>query len=126
MNILLDTHTLLWALTDESKLSERVRRLLPVAETWFSVASLWEILIKSQIGKMALPQPTGPFVRSQLALNGVRLLPVTADHALRIESLPSHHRDPFDRMLIAQSLHEKLPLVTSDRIFARYPVELIW
>jgi PIN domain nuclease of toxin-antitoxin system len=126
MNVLLDTHTLLWALTDESKLSERVRKLLPGASTWLSVASLWEILIKAQIGKMPLPRPIGPFVMSKLSLNGVRILQVTADHVLRVESLPDYHRDPFDRMLIAQSLEEKLPLVTADRVFARYPVELIW
>jgi PIN domain nuclease of toxin-antitoxin system len=126
MKILLDTHTLLWALTDESKLSERVRKLLPSASTWLSVASLWEILIKVQIGKMPLPQPAGPFVMGKLARNGVQLLPVTSDHVLRIESLPDYHRDPFDRMLIAQSLEEKIPLVTADRAFARYPIELIW
>ena len=126
MNVLLDTHTLLWALTDESKLSERVRKLLPKAETWFSVASLWEIVIKAQIGKIPLPRPTGPFVISKLALNGVQILQVTPDHVLRIESLPDYHRDPFDRMLIAQSLEEKLPLVTADRVFARYPVQVIW
>ncbi len=126
MKVLLDTHTLLWALTDESKLSERVRKLLPQADTWFSVASLWEILIKARIGKIPLPQPTGPFVMSKLQLNGVRLLHVTADHVLRVESLPDHHRDPFDRMLIAQSLEERIPVVTADRVFARYPVELIW
>jgi PIN domain nuclease of toxin-antitoxin system len=126
MNILLDTHILLWALTDESKLSERTRRLLPNATTWLSVASLWEILIKAQIGKIPLPRPVGPFLMSKLRLNGVQLLPVTSDHVLRIESLPDHHRDPFDRMLIAQSLEEKLPLVTADRVFARYPVEVIW
>lgn len=126
MNVLLDTHTLLWALTDESKLSERVRKLLPKAETWFSVASLWEIVIKAQIGKMPLPRPTGPLVISKLALNGVQILQVTPDHVLRIESLPDYHRDPFDRMLIAQSLEEKLPLVTADRVFAHYPVQVIW
>jgi PIN domain nuclease of toxin-antitoxin system len=126
MNILLDTHTLLWALTDEAKLSERVRKLLPNASTWLSVASLWEILIKAQTGRLPLPRPTGPFVMAKLALNGVRLLPVSAGHVLRIESLPPHHNDPFDRMLIAQSLEEKLPLVTADRVFADYPVEVIW
>jgi PIN domain nuclease of toxin-antitoxin system len=126
MNVLLDTHALLWALTDESHLSERVRKLLPMADIWFSVASLWEILIKAQIGKIPLPQPVGPFVMSKLALNGVRILPVTADHVLRVESLPNHHRDPFDRMLIAQSLEEKLPVVTADRFFSRYQVQVIW
>jgi len=126
MNILLDTHIFLWALTDESKLSARVRKLLPTANTWFSVASIWEILIKSQAGRLPLPPPVGPFVISKLAFNGVRVLPVTTDHVLRIEFLPGHHRDPFDRMLIAQSQAEKLPLVTADPIFARYAVEVIW
>jgi PIN domain nuclease of toxin-antitoxin system len=126
MNLLLDTHALLWALTDDSKLSERVRELLPHADTWLSVASLWEILIKTQSGKISLPQPTGPFLMSKLQLNGVRLLHIKPDHVLRVESLPNHHRDPFDRILIAQSLEEKLPVVTADRIFARYPVQLIW
>lgn len=126
MKILLDTHTFLWGLSDETKLSERVRRLLPSAESWLSVASLWEILIKSQSGKLLLPQPVGPYVMSKLKFNGVKLLPVTAEHVLRIESLPLHHRDPFDRMLIAQSLEEELPLVTSDAIFQRYGMNLIW
>jgi len=126
MNILLDTHIFLWALTDESKLSARVRKLLPTANIWFSVASIWEILIKSQAGRLPLPPPVGPFVISKLAFNGVRVLPVTTDHVLRIEFLPGHHRDPFDRMLIAQSQAEKLPLVTADPIFARYAVEVIW
>jgi PIN domain nuclease of toxin-antitoxin system len=126
MKVLLDTHALLWALSDQSKLSERVQRLLPQADTWFSVASLWEILIKAHIGKITLPKPTGAFVMSKLQVNGVRLLQITPDHVLRVELLPDHHRDPFDRMLIAQSMEENIPLVTADRIFARYPVELIW
>jgi PIN domain nuclease of toxin-antitoxin system len=126
MNILLDTHTLLWALTDVPKLSERVRKLLPQANTWLSVASIWEIVIKTQTGRLGLPRPTGPFIISKLVSNGVQILPITADHVLRIESLPNHHNDPFDRMLIAQSLEEKLPVVTADRAFERYPVEVIW
>jgi PIN domain nuclease of toxin-antitoxin system len=126
MKILLDTHTFLWGLSDVNRLSERVRELLPSAETWFSVASLWEILIKSQSGKLPLPQPSGAYVMAKLKVNGVKLLPVKLDHVLRIESLPMHHRDPFDRMLIAQSLEEKLPLVTADPLILRYPVEVIW
>jgi PIN domain nuclease of toxin-antitoxin system len=126
MNVLLDTHVLLWGLTNESKLSARVSDLLPRADTWFSVASLWEILIKAQTGKISLPRPTGPFLISKLKSNGVRLLPITPDHVLRIESLPDHHRDPFDRVLIAQSMEERLPLVTADRIFSSYSIEVIW
>jgi PIN domain nuclease of toxin-antitoxin system len=126
MRVLLDTHTFLWGITEESRLSQRVRLLLPSAQTWFSVASVWEILTKVRIGKLSLPHPTGPFVTSKLAANGVRILPITLDHVLRIESLELHHRDPFDRILIAQSIEEKLPLVTADPHFERYPIELIW
>jgi PIN domain nuclease of toxin-antitoxin system len=126
MNVLLDTHTLLWALSDERRLSDRVRNLLPKADAWFSVASIWEIVIKTKNGKLPLPSPAGPYVMTKLVLNGVRVLPVTADHTLRVETLDLHHRDPFDRMLIAQSLEEKLPLVTADPIFQRYAVNIIW
>lgn len=126
MRVLLDTHTLLWALTEKSRLSSRVRLLLPSAETWFSVAGVWEILIKVQVGKLKLPRPTGAFVMSKLSSNGVQVLTVAVDHVLRLESLELHHRDPFDRILIAQSLEEKLPIVTSDPVFAQYPVDIIW
>ena len=126
MKVLLDTHTFLWGITEESKLSQRVRVLLPSAQSWFSVAGIWEILTKVQIGKLALPSPVGPFVTSRLAANGVRILPITVDHVLQIENLELHHRDPFDRILIAQSLQEKLPIVTADPLFQKYPVELIW
>jgi len=126
MRVLLDTHTFLWAITQESRLSQTVRVLLPSAQTWFSVASVWEILTKVQIGKLSLPRPTGQFVTSRLAANGVQILPVTLEHVLRIESLELYHRDPFDRVLIAQSIEEKLPLVTADPHFQRYPVEVIW
>ena len=126
MKILLDTHTFLWGLSDEGKLSERVRRLLPVSETCLSVVSLWEILIKNQAGKLPLPQPAGPYLMAKLAFNGVKLLPVAPDHVLRVESLPMHHRDPFDRLLIAQSIEQGWPIVTADPWFARYPVDVIW
>jgi PIN domain nuclease of toxin-antitoxin system len=126
MRILLDTHTLLWALTEESKLSARVRLLLPRSEVCFSVAGVWEIVTKVQIGKLSLPHPAGAFLTSELSANGVQVLSVSLDHVLRLESLPLHHRDPFDRILIAQSLEEKLPIVTSDPLFARYPIDVIW
>ena len=126
MKVLLDTHTFLWAITEESKLSSRVRALLTSGDSWFSVASVWEIVIKSQSGKLSLPLPVGPFITSQLAFNGVRILPVVLNHVLRVESLELHHRDPFDRILIAQSLEENLPLVTADPVFERYPAKLIW
>jgi PIN domain nuclease of toxin-antitoxin system len=126
MRVLIDTHVLLWGLTEEARLSSDVRMLLPVADVWISVASIWEIITKVQVGKLTLPSPVGPFLTAKLASNGVSVLTVTLDHVLRIESLELHHRDPFDRILIAQSIEEELPLVTADPHFEGYPVEVIW
>ena len=126
MRALLDTHTFLWAITQESRLSQRARSVMESCESCFSVASIWEILIKVQVGKLSLPSPAGPYVTSKLAANGVQILNVLLDHVLRVESLELHHRDPFDRILIAQSLEENLPLVTADPVFEKYPVRLIW
>ncbi len=126
MKILIDTHVLLWGLQDEAKLSERVRSLLPVADVWISVASLWEILAKVQVGRLVLPAPVGDYLAAKLTANGVSVLPLTFDHVRRLEELPLHHRDPFDRILIAQSLNESMPLVSADQQFKRYEVELIW
>jgi PIN domain nuclease of toxin-antitoxin system len=126
MKILLDTHTFLWGITDASKIPQRVRSLILAEEPWISVASVWEILTKVQLGKLDLPKPTGPFVLSQLFLNGVQVIPVTMHHVLQVEALTLHHRDPFDRLLIAQCIGEKWPIVTADPLFAHYPVEVIW
>ena len=127
MKALLDTHTFLWAIAGDDRLSRRAAEVFAgPSDLWLSVASIWEILIKVQIGKMPLPVPAGPYLVKKLAENRIQTLPVSLDHILRIESLPSHHSDPFDRMLIAQSLEEKLPLVSSDKVFTRYEVEVIW
>ncbi|MGA9544475.1 MAG: type II toxin-antitoxin system VapC family toxin [Candidatus Sulfotelmatobacter sp.] len=126
MRVLIDTQVLLWGLQNEQKLSRRVQTLLPVADVWISVASLWEIITKVQIGKLVLPTPVGDYLATKLKANGILILPITFDHVKRVEGLPLHHRDPFDRILIAQSLEEKLPVITSDPLFARYLVEVIW
>jgi PIN domain nuclease of toxin-antitoxin system len=126
MRVLIDTQVLLWGLQNEEKLSRRVQTLLPAADVWISVASLWEIVTKVQIGKLALPTPVGDYLSAKLKANGILVLPITFDHVKRVEGLPLHHRDPFDRILIAQSLEEKLPVITSDPLFARYLVEVIW
>ena len=126
MKVLIDTHVFLWGIQHEEKLSRRVQTLLPAAEVWISVASLWEVITKVQIGKLSLPAPVGDYLAAKLKANGVLVLQITFDHVRRLESLALHHRDPFDRMLIAQSLEEKIPLVTSDPLFALYPVEVLW
>jgi len=126
MRVLLDTHAFIWAITDERRLSPRARRLIASSELWWSVVSLWEAIQKAQVGKLSLPLPAGPFLTGELSSNHVRLLPVSLSHVLRVEELPLHHRDPFDRLLIAQSIEEKWPIVTADPWFARYPVDVIW
>jgi PIN domain nuclease of toxin-antitoxin system len=124
---LLDTHTFLWAIADDKRLSRRAQQIYTGAnDLWLSVASIWEIVIKVRVGKLPLPEPSGPYIVKELAKNRIEVLPIKLDHVLRIESLPGHHRDPFDRMLIAQSLEEECPLVTADPIFNSYPVKVLW
>jgi PIN domain nuclease of toxin-antitoxin system len=91
-----------------------------------SIASIWEILIKVQIGKLNLPRPAGPYVISKLAENRLETLPIELDHLLAFERLPMHHHDPFDRMLIAQSINEDCPILTADSVFKKYPIRVIW
>jgi PIN domain nuclease of toxin-antitoxin system len=127
MKALLDTHTFLWAISGDAKLSRRAGEIFAgPSDLWVSVVSIWEILIKVRIGKIPLPDPAGPYLVSKLAENRIERLPVSLDHVLQIELLPSHHRDPFDRMLIAQSLVEKLPLVTADPVFRHYDIDVMW
>jgi PIN domain nuclease of toxin-antitoxin system len=91
-----------------------------------SIASIWEILIKVQSGKLNFPRPAGPYVLSKLAENRIKMLPISIDHLLALDRLPMHHRDPFDRMLIAQSVEEDWPIITADPKFKQYPVQVIW
>jgi len=91
-----------------------------------SIASVWEILIKVQIGKLNLPQPAGAYVIRKLAENRIGTLPIELDHLLAFEQLPMHHRDPFDRMIVAQSLEQGWPVITADTVFKNYPIRVIW
>jgi PIN domain nuclease of toxin-antitoxin system len=127
MKALLDTHTFLWAIAEEGKLSRRARQIYTGSnDLWLSVASVWEILIKVQAGKLPLPEPAGSYLVKKLAKDRIEVLPITLNHVLKTESLPLHHRDPFDRILIVQSIEQGWPIVTADPWFARYPVDVIW
>lgn len=126
MKVLIDTHVLLWGIQGSVRVPVRVRELLATSEVWLSVASIWEIIAKVQIGKLELPKPASNYLADKLKENGVSVLALTFDHVRRLEEIPLRHRDPFDRILIAQSLAEHLPLVTSDTAFAGYPVRVIW
>ncbi len=114
-------------LAGDARMSRRARDTFAgPAGLSLSIASFWEILIQVQSGKLNLPRPAGPYVLRKLAENAIEMLPISIDHLLALERLPMHHRDPFDRMLIAQSLEENLPIITSDPLFRRYDVRLIW
>src|SRR5580693_7118481 len=103
MKVLLDTHTFLWALSDPDRLSARALETIASSERFWSVASIWEALIKVQSGKLPMPLPAGAYLTSKMSANGVSVLPIRLEHVLQVEELPMHHRDPFDRILIAQS-----------------------
>src|SRR5437588_9918427 len=127
MKALLDTQTFLWAISGNERLSKRAGQIFTgPSDLWLSVASVWEILIKVQIGKVHLPVPAAPYIVKKLAQNRIETLPISLDHVLKIETLPMHHRDPFDRVLIAQSIEEGWPIVTADPMFKDYPVQVIW
>ncbi|MFD2573351.1 type II toxin-antitoxin system VapC family toxin [Spirosoma soli] len=127
MQYLLDTHTLLWLLNDESVLPKATLSLLkdPASRLQVSVASIWEIAIKRGLGKLDINQPTQVLV-NELPKLSIELLPITPDHVLRVETLPFHHRDPFDRIIIAQALVESYIIVSKDTNFPLYPVEILW
>ena len=115
--VLLDTHLLLWALGDESRLPAAARRLIEAADVYVSASSIWEISIKSAAGKLAADPRE---ILAALEPAGFLALPVTGEHAARIAGLPAIHRDPFDRMLVAQALCEPMRLLTTDRVLAGY------
>ena len=123
MNLLLDTHVLLWWLSDDSALGTEARAAIanPETEVFVSAASAWEIAIKVGLGKLDAPDD----LEAALVANSFQPLPIEVAHALAADRLPEHHRDPFDRMLIAQAMVEGLTLVTHDRAFGAYEVALL-
>ena len=127
MRILLDTHCWLWMLVAPQRFSKSTLGILesPENELFLSAASSWEIAIKYQLGRLPLPEAPLDYVPDRMLASGVAGLPVEHRHALAVATLPPHHRDPFDRILIAQSIVESLPIVTADAILARYEIETI-
>lgn len=128
MRALLDTHVFLWGIAGDKRMSQHARDIfVGPSDLFISIASIWEILIKVQAGKLNLPQPSGSYIIGKLAENRIEILPISLDHLLEVEHLPMHHRDPFDRILIAQSLEEDLPLVSADPVFEKYSsLKVIW
>jgi PIN domain nuclease of toxin-antitoxin system len=128
MRILLDTHAFLWWDSEPGKLSTRVANLLfnPEHTIVLSVASIWEIQIKKQLGKLSLSVPLNELIESQQKINDIEILPIHLAHVLTLDSLPPHHKDPFDRILISQVIVEKIALVSADPVLTNYNVEIVW
>ncbi|MDA0245701.1 MAG: type II toxin-antitoxin system VapC family toxin [Chloroflexi bacterium] len=127
MKYLLDTHTFLWWATDPSRLSDQCQQVLTEAnEVLLSVVTAWELQIKQQAGKLNLTLPLRQLLQEQMAQNQLRLLPIRLEHIFALEQFPLHHRDPFDRLLAAQTLVEQATLLTADTAFAVYPIRTFW
>lgn len=128
MKLLLDTHTFLWMTSDPSKLTPIARAALadPANERFFSDASIWEIAIKIQLGKLQFPVPFDQTIYQGLQRAKCSILPITTRHVAAVWNLPSHHRDPFDRLLVVQSSLETLTLVTYDTLLRPYNIPILW
>jgi PIN domain nuclease of toxin-antitoxin system len=128
MRILLDTHVFLWWITDDRRLSQQSIELISDGnnELLFSAASGWEIAIKAGLGRLDIPDPLDRFVSEHLFRNSIGALPIHLSHALHVVTLPQFHRDPFDRILIAQAQVEGLLILSSDKQIAAYDIEVLW
>jgi PIN domain nuclease of toxin-antitoxin system len=128
MRLLSDTHTFVWSFSNTKKLSVIAAGELqnPANEIYISVASVWEMQIKIKLGKMIFNDTLESIIIEQQQVNRIQILPVNLIHALHLENLPTHHKDPFDRLLISQAIVENMTLVSADKNFAKYQVNLLW
>jgi len=128
MRILLDTHAFLWWITDDQRISLQARGLMADrrSDLFVSSASGWEIAVKASLGRIKLPSPIDRFLIEQLRENRMEVLPIQMAHALHVQTLPRCHRDPFDRILVAQAQLEKLTILSGDQEIAQCDVEVLW
>jgi PIN domain nuclease of toxin-antitoxin system len=128
MRILLDTHAFLWTAVGSSQLSANATNLFlePQNELYLSIASIWEIAIKSSLGKLKFHKPIESYILDILQENAIQLLTIDFRHVIRVTTLPFHHRDPFDRLLISQAIEEKLPILSCDVAFDTYDIKRLW
>lgn len=128
MKLLLDTHVFIWWDSEPDKLSPQALSLCQNQENvlLLSVASVWEMQIKIQLGKLKLQLPLAQVIDGQKQTNGVQVLPVELGHVLALDGLPAFHKDPFDRLLIAQAQMEDAVLISADPTFTQYPVRVVW
>lgn len=128
MRLLLDTHAFLWFVGGSSKLSGAARKLIedPANERFLSVASLWEMAIKASLGRLKLALPFTELVQGEVLGNAMQPLAIQPAHLDELAKLPFHHRDPFDRLIVAQGLTEDMIIISKDKAFESYPVKLLW
>jgi PIN domain nuclease of toxin-antitoxin system len=126
--VLLDTHCFLWFIAGSDSLSVTARLLIedPHNRPLLSMANLWEMAIKLSIGRLSLGRPFETLIPEQMRLNGIGLLHIQTTHVVAVSKLPFHHRDPFDRLLIAQSMVEQIPIVSGDLAFDPYGIKRLW
>ena len=128
MKYLLDTHTLLWFLKGDKKLSDKARQLIdsPHNAKFLSIVSLWEIAVKVSLGKLVLDKSFERLFPEQLYFSRIEILDITVDSLIKLTTLPFHHRDPFDRLIIAQALVEGIPIIGADAAFDAYGISREW
>jgi PIN domain nuclease of toxin-antitoxin system len=128
MNLLLDTNAFLWIVGPADQLSDTARSAVQdrANTLYLSIASVWEMQIKWQLGKLRLPDSLAAIVAEQQRINGIQILPIELGHVYALHALPQHHKDPFDRLIIAQAGAETFTIVTADPAFSAYGVPLIW
>ena len=128
MKYLLDTMVWLWSVGSVGRIGDEGLHILEdgESEVYLSVVSSWEIAIKARLGKCRLPAPPDRYIPRKLAEQGIHALPVSLDHSLKVYGVPLYHRDPFDHLLIAQAMMEEMVILTSDRVFEKYPVDVLW
>jgi PIN domain nuclease of toxin-antitoxin system len=127
-DLLLDSHTILWFFWDDSHLSQLAKASIedPNNRKLVSIASCWEIAIKVGLGRLKLGEASRSFLGREIARNNFELLPIELDHATMVEGLAAHHKDPFDRLLVAQAMIERLPIVSGDVVFDQYGISRLW
>jgi PIN domain nuclease of toxin-antitoxin system len=128
MKLLLDTHTFIWFTIDSPQLNAAVRVLIEDEnnQKLLSTASIWEMAIKQSIGKLSFGLPFKVFIEQQISTNSIELININLDHIEIVAPLPLHHRDPFDRLIIAQAMMEQIPILSADGVFDAYPIQRLW
>ena len=128
MNLILDTHTFLWIVTDDKELSRKAKKyyLDKDNDIYLSGASIWEMAIKISLDRLKLSEPLDSFIKNHALANNIKILEIISIHLYKLESLPFHHRDPFERAIIAQSMTEGYTVLGDDKAFDSYPIERVW